>query len=259
MQPKNDNTGLLENAIKNISEFSLIFVKKTNLALYVICKEEDLSVFTTIEGITADRVDDGLASEILDSEATQLHMTNDCMFPMTVDAETCKIMQSASELDDFVFGISCRSKRPQYITSKISIMDNKKDKNSQYMIFSDEIKKKAKNSRFYLSNIFLSSSKNNVQPLLSSINFTYPQRQPNGLSVGKKDTINNLIKTPKFALFRKSFLRKRHVTVLSPDELFSLLTLPQHSAGLEMESGRNKTGANVIPHVDADPLDEFTQ
>ena len=257
--PKNDNTGVLEAAMCDVEEFSIIFAKKDSLAIYVICKEKDVPVFASIPGVTADRMENEFLKDMFCAPAIQLHMTNDCVFPLTVDAQPCQILQNASEMPDFVVGVSCRSRTPRYVATKAARILKKKENDRSEKMFLDDIKKKAKSHTFYLSNIFVSAGQKDIEFVLSSINFTYHNRQPNGLVLGKKDTVRNFVRTPRIPMFRKNILKKRYAVVLSPAELFSLFTLPKHSAGLEMESGRNKTGANVIPKIDVDPLDKYTQ
>ena len=258
--PKNDNTGILETAIKDIEEFSLLFVKKRNLAIYVICKEQNIPVFTSIPGVTADRIKNEDLDEIFKAKGIQLHMTNDCVYPMTVDVEECQILQNAAETPNFVIGISCKTKSPGYVVNKATRIINKTEKKSKdETMFADDVRKKAKSHTFYLSNIFISAEKKDIPTILSNINFTVRNRQPNGLALGKKDIVRRIIRTPRTAMFRKQFLRKRCVNVLSPAELSSLFTLPTYSEGLEMESGRNKTGANEMPEIDIDPLEDYTE
>ena len=185
---------------------------------------------------------------------TPFRLKKDYIHPLCIAPELCKIYGQSRSLSDFTFGMMCARLDPKTVRKRSNrFLDKISKRDTTHIEMTKPVEWKREQNVFFASSVFFSYSKKDIPSFLSSVNFTNPMSEPNGLVASKGKTKSESALQPP----RLSWLGGAKTPILSVVELASVMSFPPSMFGLEMLSGADKTFSNYHSDI-ANPADFFS-
>lgn len=233
--------------LSSLDTFGMVLLKReSQLSLFLGTIPTDTHHITSIPDITSAPC---ILPNIFFENTYTMKLRYDYIHPLTILAEPCKIYEQSSLLGDFSFSVLGNRADPKGLRKRAKSHLEKLKKRSGDIKQNDITKPvefKLEQNHFFACSVFFSCGVPDVEPFLSSLNFTRKLAMPNGLVTKKKIKTDSLLNTiPKLSWFGGS-----KTPILSLVEIASILSLPTTLFGLEMRSGADKTFSNLRGTVD---------